>query len=163
LVAHAKASGQKLEYRDPQTNEVFTPHVIEPTWGVDRSVLAVLTEAYTEEDLGEGESRIVMKFDPKVAPVKVAILPLMKKDGMAEKAQEIYEQLAPMMTTEYDEGGSIGKRYRRQDEIGTPYCVTVDYDTLEKDDAVTVRDRDSMIQERVKIVDLAEWLEKKLG
>lgn len=163
LAAHAGASGQKLQYRDPQTNDVFTPHVIEPTWGVDRSVLAVLSEAYTEEDLGEGESRIVMKFDPKVAPVKVAILPLMKKNGMAEKAQEIYEQLASLMTAEYDEGGSIGKRYRRQDEIGTPYCVTVDFDTLEKDDAVTVRDRDSMKQERVKIVDLAEWLEERLG
>jgi glycyl-tRNA synthetase len=168
LSQHAKASGAKLEYRDPQTNETFIPHVIEPTFGVDRTILALLVDAYTEEELEGGDSRIVMKFNPKMAPVKVAVLPLMKKEGLPEKAKAIYESLAEHFVVEYDESGSIGKRYRRQDEIGTPFCLTVDFDTLGRGDdpndaeTVTVRDRDSMKQERIKIDELIPFLMKKL-
>jgi len=161
LKCHAENSGAKLEYRDPQTNEVFTPHVVEPTFGVDRSILAVLCDAYQEEELEGGDSRVVMRLDPKIAPVKVAVLPLMKKNGLPEKAQEVYEALQVVGNVEYDDGGSIGKRYRRQDEIGTPFCVTIDFDSLE-DDSVTVRDRDSMEQSRVKIGELVEWVGKRL-
>ncbi len=161
LNQHAKFSGQKLEFFDQAANERFVPHVVEPSFGVDRSILAVLCDGYAEEAV-EGETRIVMKFAKAIAPIKIAVLPLMKKDGLAEKATEIYDQLKKKWRVEYDDGGSIGKRYRRQDEIGTPYCVTVDYDTLEKDQAVTVRDRDSMKQERVKIIELPNWLSQNL-
>ncbi|MDF2379584.1 MAG: glycine--tRNA ligase [Candidatus Gracilibacteria bacterium] len=162
LTQHQEYSGKKLEYRDPQTNETYIPHVLEPTWGVDRSILAVLCDAYHEEQLEEGDSRIVMKFAKCIAPVKVAVMPLMKKDGLPEKAQEIYDTLSQKWNVEYDDGGSIGKRYRRQDEIGTPFCITVDYETIKEDDAVTVRDRDSMQQERVKIEELGSWIEEHL-
>lgn len=161
LKQHAEHSGKKLEYRDPVTNEVFVPHVIEPTFGLDRSVLAVLCDAYHEEDLGDGESRVVMKFNKKVAPVKIAVFPLMKKDGLDDMAKELFDLLKSRYVIEYDDSGAIGKRYRRQDEIGTPYCITVDYDSKEKGD-VTIRERDSMKQERVKIDDLVSWFDERL-
>jgi glycyl-tRNA synthetase len=161
LSQHQEFSGKDLQYRDPQTNEKFIPHVLEPTFGVDRTVLAVLCEAYTEEDLGEGDNRTVMKFVPALAPVKAAIFPLMKKDGLPEIAAEIFADLAEDFACEYDNGGSIGKRYRRQDEIGTPFCITVDYDTKE-DKSVTVRHRDSMEQVRVKIAELKEYISKEI-
>ncbi len=157
---HEKASGKKLTYRDPQTNEVYLPHVIEPTFGVDRSILAIICEAYDEEELDDGATRTVMHFNTRMAPVKVAVLPLMKKDGLPEKAKAIQQQCQCFGNTEYDEGGAIGKRYRRQDEIGTPVCITVDYDTLE-DESVTVRDRDTMKQDRIKISDLVDYLATK--
>lgn len=154
---HERASGKKLRYRDPQTNEAYVPHVIEPTFGVDRTFLAVLCESYQEETLEDGSSRTVLRIKPELAPVKVAVLPLMKKDGLPEKAREIMQKLRVFGNIEYDEGGNIGKRYRRQDEIGTPLCVTIDYETLD-DQAVTVRDRDTMQQERVKIENLAGYV-----
>jgi len=163
---HAKSSGQSLEYLDPETQEKFIPHVIEPTFGVDRSVLAVLCESYNEEEAptseeGKTEPRVVLKFPKWLAPIKVAILPLSKKEELAKVARPIYEDLVKNFACEYDETQSIGKRYRRQDEIGTPYCVTVDFETLE-DKAVTVRDRDTMKQERIKIEELINYLKKKL-
>ena len=142
LTQHAKFSGEKLEYFDPQTKERYVPHVIEPAAGADRATLAFLVDAYDEDELG-GELRTVLKLHPRLAPVKVAVLPLVRKDGQPEVAREIVAALRGRMQTEYDEGGSIGKRYRRQDEIGTPYCVTVDHQTLD-DRTVTVRDRDSL-------------------
>jgi len=157
LQNHQRDSGKKLIWRDPQTNEVYVPHVIEPTFGVDRTILAIMSEAYCEEDLGEGKSRTVLKFKPEIAPVKVAILPLMKKDGLPEICQDILKEVQTFGNCEYDDGGAIGKRYRRQDEIGTPVCVTVDYETKE-DDSVTVRDRDTMEQKRIKISDLKNYL-----
>ncbi|MFH2136267.1 MAG: glycine--tRNA ligase [Patescibacteria group bacterium] len=164
---HARASGQSLEYLDPETQEKFIPHVIEPTFGVDRSVLAVLCESYNEEEAptaekGETETRVVLKFPKWLAPIKVAILPLSKKEELAKVAKPLYEDLVKNFVCEYDETQSIGKRYRRQDEIGTPYCITVDFETLE-DKAVTVRDRDTMKQERIKIEELINYLRIKLG
>jgi len=163
LKNHMEQSGRDLQYTDPVTNEKFIPHVIEPTFGLTRLLLMTLLEAYQEEEVegenGKKETRVVMKFHPRLAPYKVAILPLMKKDGLNDKAREIFDALIKNFRCEYDETGSIGKRYRRQDEIGTPFCVTVDYDSLE-DDAVTVRDRDSMKQERIAIADLPAYLEK---
>lgn len=161
LTQHSKFSGEKMEYRDPITNEVLIPHCIEPTFGADRTVLAALVSAYTEEETAEGDVRVVLKFTPALAPVKVAVLPLMKKDGLAEKAEAIFAALSEDYNADYDEAGSVGKRYRRQDEIGTPYCITVDYDTL-KDDTVTVRERDSMEQVRLPIGELKEFLADKL-
>ncbi len=157
LSNHERESGKKLKYRDPQTNETYLPHVIEPTFGVDRTILAVICNAYKEEELEDKSSRVVMQFVPKLAPVKIAVLPLMKKDGLPEKAKEILNKIQIFGNCEYDEGGKIGKRYRRQDEIGTPVCITVDYDTLE-DESITVRDRDSMKQERIKISELLNYL-----
>ncbi|MCT4592555.1 MAG: glycine--tRNA ligase [Candidatus Gracilibacteria bacterium] len=155
LRQHSEHSGEKLEYRDPTTNEVFIPHCIEPTFGCDRTALAILVSAYHEEQLEDGDTRVVMKFKPELAPYKVAILPLMKKDGLKEKAEEIYTEIAEITSVDYDETGSIGKRYRRQDEIGTPYCVTIDYDTME-DGTITLRDRDTMEQKRITIQELKE-------
>jgi glycyl-tRNA synthetase len=160
LGQHEEHSKQKLRIHDEASGEKILPHVIEPTWGLDRSVLAVMCDGYTEEKLEDGSERTVFKVVPKLAPVKIAVLPLMKKDGMGEKAKEIFETLKIFGNCEYDESGAIGKRYRRQDEIGTPVCVTVDYDTLE-DGTVTVRDRDTMAQERVKIEELLTTLGKK--
>ncbi len=160
LTAHARVSGEKLEYFDQQTKERFVPHVIEPAAGVGRSVLAFLCDAYDEEEVG-GETRTVLRLHPALAPVKVAVLPLVKKDGQPEVAREIVAALRSRMSVEYDEGGSIGKRYRRQDEIGTPYGVTVDHQTLE-DRTVTLRDRDTLAQERVPIEGLAEELDRRL-
>jgi glycyl-tRNA synthetase len=160
LTAHAQASGQKLEYFDPETKERYVPHVVEPAAGADRAMLAFLCDAYEEEDVA-GETRTVLKLHPKLAPVKVAVLPLVRKDGQPEVAREIYETLRREMQAEYDEGGSIGKRYRRQDEIGTPWGVTVDHQTLE-DRTVTLRDRDSLEQERIPVDALAGELSARL-
>ncbi len=158
LKKHMEESGKDLQYRDPVTNEKYIPHVVEPTFGLTRSVLMVLLSAYDEEEV-EGETRVVLRLKPEIAPVKVAVLPLQKKlEGDAEK---VYDELKKDFVTEFDVTGSIGKRYRRQDEIGTPYCVTFDFESLE-DKSVTVRDRDTMKQERVKIEELSEYLKKKL-
>src|SRR4051794_29655063 len=161
LIQHARVSGEKLEYFDGQTGERYVPHVIEPAAGVGRSVLALLCDAYDEDEVG-GEPRTVLKLHPALAPVKVAVLPLLRKDGQPEVAREIHATLKDAgLQSEYDEGGSIGKRYRRQDEIGTPYGVTVDHQTLE-DRTVTVRDRDTLTQDRVAIDELPEELERRL-
>lgn len=161
LSAHMKASGQKLTYFDPETNEHVIPHVIEPTFGLDRTLLVTLLSAYHEEEVN-GELRIVMKFPKAIAPVQVAILPLSKKEELSKPARELFDQLKSKFICEYDETQSIGKRYRRQDEIGTPYCITYDFDTIE-DKAVTVRDRDTMEQERVKLDELEQYLETKFA
>ena len=159
LSRHMEHSKQDLSYQDPETNEKIIPYVIEPSLGCDRVALAFLCDAYEEEDLGEGDLRVVLHLHPALAPFKVAVLPLSKK--LSDKSQEIYDMLSKNFMCDYDEAGSIGKRYRREDEIGTPYCVTVDFDTLD-DNKVTIRDRDTMEQERVAISDLKEWLEKKI-
>jgi glycyl-tRNA synthetase len=160
LRQHAEHSGQKLEWKDPQTGKGYLPHVIEPAAGVGRTLLALLSEAYDEDEIG-GEKRTVLRLHPSVAPIKVAVLPLLRKDGHPEKAREIYMDLRKRMSAEYDEGGNIGKRYRRQDEIGTPFGVTVDHQTLE-DDTVTLRDRDTLVQERIPVPELAAELERRV-
>ncbi|MFL5913340.1 MAG: His/Gly/Thr/Pro-type tRNA ligase C-terminal domain-containing protein, partial [Gaiellaceae bacterium] len=157
---HAKHSGEKLEYVDGGSGERYLPHVIEPAAGADRALLAFIVDAYDEEVV-EGRERVVLRFHPKLAPVKVAVLPLVNKDGQPELAREIYLDLRKRMPTEFDQGGSIGKRYRRQDEIGTPWGVTVDHQTLE-DRTVTLRDRDSLEQTRIAIDDLGDELERRL-
>ena len=159
LTQHQKESGQDLSYTDPYTNENYIPYVVEPSVGVDRMLLAVLCSAYRVEKLDDNDERVVLGFNPKIAPIKVAVLPLSKK--LEEPAFELYKKLNENFRCEYDTTGSIGKRYRRQDEIGTPSCVTFDFDSLE-DNAVTVRDRDTMQQERVKIDDLNAYLFKKI-
>lgn len=159
LSQHAKFSGKDLTYQDPVTNEKYIPYVIEPSLGVERLMLAYLCNAYDEEQLENGESRVVMHFHPAIAPYKVAILPLQK--NLSEKAREIYAQLSKHFMVDYDEAGSIGKRYRREDEIGTPLCVTVDFDTLEND-TVTVRDRDTMQQIRLHVDELKDYISKKI-
>jgi len=161
LSRHAEFSGQKLEYTDPETREKFVPHVIEPTFGVERTLLALLCDAYEEEQLENGEMRTVLHLAPRIAPVKAAIFPLMKKEPLVQKAEHVFEQLQPFMHCEYDESGAIGKRYRRQDELGTPFCITIDFDTLEND-TVTLRDRDTMKQERVPISELLQLLLMKI-
>ena len=161
LTQHAKFSGDKLEYFDQQSGERYVPHVIEPAAGADRATLAFLVDAYEVEEV-EGRARTVLRLHPKLAPVKVAVLPLVSRDGMPERAREIFTGLRPLIQAEYDEGGSIGKRYRRQDEIGTPWGVTVDGQTLE-DGTVTLRDRDSLAQERVAADELAGLLREKLA
>lgn len=153
LRRHQEFSGKDLSYLDEETKERFTPFVIETSAGLTRSVLMVLSDAYEEQDLGEGDVRTVMHFHPKVAPVTVAVLPLVKKDGLDEVASRIEMELREDFATFYDQSGAIGRRYRRQDEIGTPYCVTIDYQSKE-DQTVTLRFRDSMTQERVKASEL---------
>ncbi|HEX2086799.1 MAG TPA: glycine--tRNA ligase [Solirubrobacteraceae bacterium] len=160
LRAHAEHSGEKLEYFDQGTGERYVPHVIEPAAGADRATLAFLVDAYDEEAV-EGEQRTVLKLHPRLAPVKVAVLPLVRKDGQPDLAREVYDSLKRRVQAEYDEGGSIGKRYRRQDEIGTPFCVTIDHQSLE-DRTVTLRDRDSLQQERVAIDALPDEVAKRL-
>ncbi|MCU1678606.1 MAG: glycine--tRNA ligase [Frankiales bacterium] len=162
LTAHATESGEKLEYFDQGSGERYIPAVIEPAAGADRATLAFLVDAYDEETLENGEVRTVLKLHPRLAPVKVAVMPLVKKDGQPEIAKSIVASLRGVMQTEYDEGGSIGKRYRRQDEIGTPWCVTVDHETL-ADGTVTLRDRDTLTQERVEINDLPALLAGRLA
>lgn len=157
LTRHSEYAKAKLEYTDPKTNEKWIPHVIEPTFGLDRTILAVLCQAYEEEALQDGESRTVLHLAAKLAPVKVAIFPLMKKEGLVEKARHVFDMVRHHWNVQYDEMGAIGKRYRRQDEIGTPYCLTIDYDTLE-DHTVTVRERDTMRQERIRIDHLVTYL-----
>jgi len=154
LKQHAEYSGEKLEYFDPNAGERYVPHVIEPAAGVGRTVLALLCDAYDTDEIG-GEKRTVLRLSPAVAPVKVAVLPLLRKDGHPEKAREIYLELRKHVSAEYDEGGAIGRRYRRQDEIGTPLAITIDHQTLE-DDTVTVRDRDSLQQDRVPVGELLD-------
>jgi glycyl-tRNA synthetase len=161
LSQHSKYSGQELSYLDPATNEKFIPHIVETSAGVGRTFLAVLSEAYQEEEL-EGETRIVLKLAPKLAPIKIAVFPLLKnKPELVQKARAVYDKLKLAWRCEFDDNGNIGKRYRRQDEIGTPFCLTIDFDTLENDE-VTVRDRDSMQQERIKISDLENFFRAKL-
>ena len=161
LNAHMKVSGKDLSYLDPVTNEKYVPYVIEPSLGVERMVLAVLCNAYEEQQLDGGDSRVVMHFHPALAPIKIAVLPLQKK-ALGEKSEEIFKMLSKDFMTQYDETGSIGKRYRRQDEIGTPYCVTVDFDTLENN-TVTVRERDSMEQIRLPISELKSFFDEKFA
>jgi glycyl-tRNA synthetase len=160
LNRHQEHSGQDLTYMDPHTNKKFIPYVVEPAFGCDRTVLTFLMDAYDEEELEGGDTRVVMRFHKDIAPVQVAILPLMRKDGLVEKSHEVWKTLCDDFTLQMDETQSIGKRYRRQDEIGTPYCITVDYDSLE-DNTVTVRDRDTMEQGRVKIEELKAYLKEK--
>ncbi|HEV7918038.1 MAG TPA: glycine--tRNA ligase [Solirubrobacterales bacterium] len=161
LTQHMEFSGEKLEYMDPQTNEKYIPHVIEPSAGADRGTLAFMVDAYDEENI-EGRERVVLRLHPRLAPVKVAILPLVNKDGQPEVARKLYEELRPLMQAEFDTGGSIGKRYRRQDEIGTPWGITIDHQTLE-DETVTLRDRDSLEQTRIPMAEVAEELVRRLN
>jgi glycyl-tRNA synthetase len=161
LTQHAEFSGEKLDYLDTATGERYVPHVVEPSAGADRAMLAFMVDAYDEEEV-EGRERVVLRLHPRMAPVKVAVLPLVNKDGQPEIAREIYEDLRPRMPAEYDAGGSIGRRYRRQDEIGTPWGVTVDHQTLE-DRTVTLRDRDSLDQSRIPIDELGDELERRLA
>ena len=160
LRRHAQFSGEKLEYVDSGTGDRYVPHVIEPSAGADRATLAFMVDAYDEEQV-EGRERVLLRLHPRLAPVKVAVLPLVNKDGQPERAREIYETLRKLMPAEYDAGGSIGKRYRRQDEIGTPWGVTVDHETMEND-TVTLRDRDSLDQSRIATPELAAELERRL-
>jgi glycyl-tRNA synthetase len=170
LTQHQKESKVKQEYFDPITNKRYIPYVVEPSLGVDRLLLVLLCDAYDVEKLDDGEERVVLHFHPSVAPVKAAVLPLVKKGKVKEVAESIFQNLITRFNVEYDETQSIGKRYRRQDELGTPYCITVDFDTIgEGDDVdlskkgkVTVRDRDTMKQELVAIEDLEEWLAKRV-
>ncbi len=162
LKRHSEFSGVNLDYLDEESKQRFIPHCIEPSFGLDRSVLAVLSDAYTEDELG-GEKRVYMKFNPSVAPIKIAVFPLLKnKPNLVEKAREVYKFLRQEFNSVmFDDNGNIGKRYRRQDEIGTPYCVTVDFDTIEKDNTVTVRNRDTGNQERIKVEDLIQYFKKQ--
>lgn len=159
LSRHQEYSGKSMLYLDPYTNEKYIPNVIEYSIGADRLTLAVMCEAYDEEKLENGETRVVMHFHPAIAPYKVAILPLQK--NLSEKAMDVYTKLSKYFMVTYDEAGSIGKRYRRQDEIGTPMCVTIDFDTLDND-TVTIRDRDTMEQIRLKIDDLINYIAEKI-
>jgi glycyl-tRNA synthetase len=161
LTQHATFSGEKIEYVDSGSGERYVPHVIEPAAGADRATLAFMVDAYDEEEV-EGRSRVVLRFHPRLAPVKVAVLPLVNKDGQPELAREIYEELRALMSAEYDSGGSIGKRYRRQDEIGTPWGVTIDHQSIE-DGTVTLRDRDSLEQARVPRAEIAGELARRLA
>jgi glycyl-tRNA synthetase len=161
LTQHAQHSGERLEYVDPQSGERYIPHVIEPAAGVGRSLLAFLCDAYDEDEIG-GERRTVLRLHPALAPVKVAVLPLLRKDGHPELARAVYEQLRRHVKAEYDDGGAIGRRYRRQDEIGTPFAVTIDHQSTD-DRTVTLRDRDTLEQERVPIDGLAQLLAGRLA
>ena len=166
LIQHQKASGKSLEYFDEETKQKFVPHVVEPSAGVDRTVLALICEAYSEDEApdakGKLEKRTVLRLDRRLAPVKVAVLPLSRNADLSPKARDLAAALRKRWNTDFDDASAIGRRYRRQDEIGTPYCITVDFDTLE-DQAVTVRDRDTMQQERVGIDALEGYLAERLG
>ncbi|MEG1781653.1 MAG: glycine--tRNA ligase [Oscillospiraceae bacterium] len=159
LTQHANFSGKPMDYFDSETNEKYIPHVIEPSLGADRVALALLVEAYDEEVVGEGDSRVVLHLHPALSPYKACVLPLSKK--LCDKADEVYAMLQKQFMVDYDEAGSIGKRYRRQDEIGTPVCVTYDFES-EADGCVTVRDRDTMAQERIKITELVDYINEKI-
>ena len=160
LTAHQTHSKEDMSYLDPETNEKYIPYCIEPSVGADRVTLAFLCNAYEEQELGEGDTRIVLHLHPALAPYKAAILPLSKK--LNDKADEVFQTLAKAFPVDYDDAGSIGKRYRRQDEIGTPYCITVDFDTLE-DNQVTVRDRDTMEQIRIPIEQVEKYISEKIA
>ncbi len=159
LKSHMNVSKEDFNYQDPETGEKYVPYCIEPSVGADRVTLAFLCDSYEEEEIAEGDTRTVLHLHPALAPYKVAILPLSKK--LSDKAREVYEKLSKKFMCDYDEAGSIGKRYRREDEIGTPYCVTVDFDTLE-DNTVTIRDRDTMEQIRLEISEVEKWIEEKI-
>lgn len=162
LSQHSKFSGADLTYFDDATKERFIPHIMETSVGLGRLFLMFIDNAYTEEDV-DGEMRVVLKFDKRLAPIKVAVFPLLKnKPELVKKAREVYDMLKSEFMCEFDDNGNIGKRYRRQDEIGTPYCVTVDFDTIEKDNTVTIRDRDTMKQERIRIEELKDFLKEKI-
>ena len=159
LTRHMEVSKEDFTYLDEVTGERYVPYCIEPSLGADRVVLAFLCNAYEEEEIAEGDVRTVLHLHPALAPYKVAVLPLSKK--LSDKANEVYDKLSKKFMCDYDEAGSIGKRYRREDEIGTTFCVTIDFDTLE-DDTVTIRDRDTMEQVRVKIENIEKWIEEKI-
>ena len=163
LTRHIETSGKKLEYQDPETNEKYVPYVIEPSLGVERLFLAIMTEAYDEEKIeekGKEDTRVVLRFHPAIAPFKAAVLPLVKK--LSAEATEVYEMLSKHFMIDYDEAGTVGKRYRREDEIGTPFCITYDFDSRD-DKCVTVRDRDTMQQERIPIDKLVDYLAEKVA
>jgi len=167
LTRHAEFSGEKLEYFDQATGERYVPHVIEPAAGADRAMLAFLVDSYEEElvereGAGEGETRTVLRLHPRLAPVKVAVLPLVGKDGQPELAREVHRAVRGLVQAEYDGGGAIGRRYRRQDEIGTPFCLTIDHQSIE-DRTVTLRDRDSLAQERLPIEGIAEEIKRRVN
>jgi len=167
LTQHATASGKPMEYFDEATKKKFVPHVIEPAVGVDRILLAALCAAYAEEDVkdekGNVEKRTVLRFSPRLAPIKVAVLPLMKnKPEIVDVAGKLYRKLKRKWNVFYDESGAIGRRYRRQDEIGTPWCVTIDFETIEKDGTFTLRERDTMQQKRISETELLALLEEKV-
>jgi glycyl-tRNA synthetase len=167
LTQHQKHSGKSMEFFDEQRKEKYIPHVVEPSLGVDRTLLAVLTAAYQEDEIpndkGVPEKRVVMKFHPRIAPFKAAVFPLVKnKPELVDKARGLYHQLQERWNIAWDMTGAIGRRYRRQDEIGTPFCITVDFDTIEKDNAVTIRDRDSTSQVRVPMDEVEAWMAAKL-
>jgi glycyl-tRNA synthetase len=161
LKQHEAHSGKKLQYFDPEENKNYVPYVVETSIGLDRMFLAILSYAYQEETLEDGSERVVLRLPAKLAPYKVAVMPLTKKDGLPDKAREVIDGLKEDFMCQYDEKDAIGRRYRRQDAIGTPFAVTVDHQTLE-DNTVTIRDRDSMQQDRVAIIDLEGIIRKKL-
>lgn len=160
LKQHQEHSGEDMSYFDPNSNQKYIPYCVEPSVGVDRVTLAFLCEAYEEEELQDGDKRTVLRFHPAIAPIKAAVLPLSKK--LSDSAYKVYEKLLKLFNVEFDDSGSIGKRYRRQDEIGTPFCITYDFDSLE-DNSVTIRNRDTMEQERIKIDDLEDYLKNKIN
>ena len=160
LSKHQEYSGQSMVYTDPETNEKYIPYIVESTVGLDRAVLCTLLDAYNEEQLEDGSTRELLKIKPYLAPYKVAVLPLIKKNH-SEKANELFEMLSKKFSTSFDESGNIGKRYRRQDAIGTPFCITIDDETL-NNNTVTVRDRDTMKQDVVKIDELIDYITKKI-
>ncbi|MDA1096272.1 MAG: glycine--tRNA ligase, partial [Chloroflexi bacterium] len=162
LTQHQEHSGRSMTYFDEERQEHYLPHVVEPSGGVDRALLAFLADAYHDEEV-RGEKRTVLKLHKDLAPYKVAVLPLSRNEKLVPKAREVHGLLRHEWMTEYDDAQSIGRRYRRQDEIGTPFCVTVDFQTVEEDDAVTIRDRDSMEQERVQVSSLVAVLRQRLG
>ena len=160
LTRHQEYSGERQEYLDPETNEKYIPYIVESTYGLDRTVLAVLFNSYEKETLENGEEREVMHFIPYLAPYKCAVLPLVKKYH-SEKAKEIYEKLCKSFMTSYDESGSIGKRYRRQDAIGTPFCITIDDNSI-NEGMVTIRDRDTMKQDTIKLDEVEKYIEERI-
>ncbi len=161
LSSHQKYSGKKLQFFDPVTNESYVPYVVETSIGLDRMFLAIVSNSYNEEKLEDGTERVVMNIPPALAPVKIAVLPLVKKDGLNDKARELFDYLKYDFMCQYDEKDAIGRRYRRQDAIGTPYCITVDYDTMQ-DNTVTIRERDSMQQDRIPIEKISEVVAKRI-
>ena len=162
LTQHTEGSGKNLDYFDDESKEKYIPHCIEPSLGVDRLILALICSAYAEDEVA-GEKRSLLKFSPRIAPIKIAVLPLLKnKEALVSKARELFDQLRLRWNCQWDAAGAIGRRYRRADEVGTPFCITVDFDTIEKDNSVTVRDRDTTEQERVPIDDLIPYLSKAI-
>ncbi|MCK5267896.1 MAG: glycine--tRNA ligase, partial [Spirochaetes bacterium] len=164
LTQHANTSKADLTYYDQKNDKHFIPYVVEPSFGTDRTILTFLLDALHEEELANGNTRTVLKLSKKLAPIKAAILPLKKNEPrIVEKARQIFDTIKTKWNVQYDDTGSIGKLYRRQDEIGTPFCLTVDFDTIEKDNAVTVRDRDNMTQKRIGVDAITDYLEKSLS